>query len=513
MKICSVMIVDDEITIRRGLTKLIERNAPNWSVVGEARNGLEAIGQLQALRPDLVMTDVRMPHMDGIGIAKHIYDRSPDTKVVILTGYKDLEYAQAAIRYGVLDFLLKPCPEQELLKVLDKACQLIMKDLKNREVHLLEQQLIEEHAIRSQMLRLPYDPGKLEDIEGKYVQKELLLLKVTTYFPDTKTYKKSDLHLLQFALTNVVEELMEAFKLAGTLLPVVHNVYAVFLDAHSSIPDFVRSLKEALDQVLGLPIVIHPAGPIRNVAQLPACFEEIASEQIRADAMPETGLELQTVNQNKIRAVQDEIMSKIMLGQSDLVKSYVADYIAGLKAMSVEAAKLEALTLVLSLFVIIQKEFSADRSALDIGDPIGELRSMDDLGDVLNWTRKQEELFYKEFGSWLQNKNENIIAKAIRYIENHYMEDCSLTEVAGVVHLSHNYFSNMFKKEKGESFVNYVTSVRMDKAKILLCNTTMKISEIAESVGYDDPNYFTTVFKQFVKQSPREYRKQSNHKG
>src|SRR5690606_1418426 len=100
--------------------------------------------------------------------------------------------------------------------------------------------------------------------------------------------------------------------------------------------------------------------------------------------------------------------------------------------------------------------------------------------------------------------------KAVRYIEDHYMESCSLTDVAGVVHLSPNYFSNLFKKEKGESFVNYVTGVRMDKAKILLSNTNMKISEIAESIGYDDPNYFTTVFKQLVKCSPREFRKQSS---
>ncbi|QNK57873.1 response regulator [Paenibacillus sp. PAMC21692] len=511
MKICRVLIVDDEITIRKGLTKLIEKNAPNWSVIGEARNGVEAIEQIRTLSPDLVMTDVRMPHMDGIEVSRHVHETFPGTRVVILTGYKDLEYAQAAIRYGVLDFLLKPCPEQELLKVLDKAGRLIMQDLQKREVHLLEQQLIEEHVVRSLMLRLPYDPNKLEDIHGKFARKELLMLKVTTYLPDTKSYRKSDLPLLQFALTNIVEELIGTFRLKGKLLPVIHDVYAVFLEAHPSIPEFAGSLGDALDQVLGIPNVIHPVGYIENVAQLPACYEAVASESSRTDALPDSTLELQTVNQNKVRAVQDEIMSKIMLGQSDLMKEYVADYTAGLKALPIEKAKLEALTLVLSLYVIIQKEFSQEQSILDIGEPLSALRLMNEPDDVLTWTSGQAELFYREFGSWLQHKNENIIAKAIRYIEDHYMESCSLTEVAGVVHLSHNYFSNLFKKEKGESFVNYVTSVRMDKAKILLSNTNMKIAEIAESVGYDDPNYFTTVFKQFVKHSPREYRKHSNN--
>ncbi|PMC35642.1 hypothetical protein CJ195_17795 [Bacillus sp. UMB0899] len=515
MKLCNVLIVDDEITTRHGLTKLIERNAPNWNVIEPSRNGYEAIEKIKMLHPELVLTDIRMPKMDGIDLAKKIHHEYPDTKVVMLTGYKDLEYAQAAIRYGVLDFLLKPCPEKELLKVLDKTYMTIINEMKQREAYLVEKQLIEENTIRSLMLRLPYDQTRLAEIKSDYLQKEMLLFRVDTYFPDTMTYLPKDLSLLQFSITSLTEELMEKFELSGFLLPVLHNIYAIFLDPDLSISDFVQALRNKINEVLGITIKVHQAIMIEDLLQLPSYLEnmiEIISDPKKMKRQDETNqnpnIELHALNKSKIRTVHDEMIGKMMLGQDDQVKSYVDNYIIRMKRLPIEDAKIEGLILVLSFYEIIQKEFTVDYPEVSVSIQISQLHPLNEIDEIVNWTRKQEELFYNELNSWLKIKGENIVAKSIRYIEDNYMKSCTLKEVANFVHLSPNYFSNLFKKEKRESFINYVTKVRIDKAKILLSNTEMKVFEIAESIGYDDSNYFTTVFKRLTNKSPREYRKQ-----
>ncbi|QGH33551.1 response regulator [Gracilibacillus salitolerans] len=519
MKVCDVLIVDDEIKTRQGLTKLIEMNAPNWSVVETARNGYDAIEKMKELNPELVLTDIRMPNMDGIDLAKELYQEFPDTKVVMLTGYKDLKYAQAAIRHGVLDFLLKPCPEKELLKVLDKTYRTIMEEMKEREEHLMEKQLIDENTIRSLMLRLPYDHTRLEKIKKDYLQKEVLLFKVTTYFPKTKSYRSKDLSLLQLSVSSVTEELLEKFDLSGILLPVLHDIYAIFIDSHTPISSFVQTLSKTINEVLGITVETHQSGLIEDLVQIPIHLENFIAKRnhmnrvtISSEEMTDTNLKIHTLNQNKIRIVHDEIMSKMMLGQVNEVKSYINNYITDLKTLSMEDAKVEVLILVLSFYEIIQKELTENNPEVGVGIQISQFHLLDEIDEVVDWARKHEELFYKELNTWFKSKNENIVAKSIRYIEDHYMESCNLKEVANFVHLSPNYFSNLFKKEKSESFVNYVTKFRIDKAKLLLSNTEMKIFEIAESVGYDDSNYFTTVFKRLTKMSPREYRNQGSKK-
>lgn len=341
MSRCRVLIVDDEATVRQGLTKFIARNAADWEVAGEARNGREALDQLHQCKPHLIISDIRMPLMDGIELARTVHDAQEEVGVVLLTGYKDFEYAQTALRYGVLDFLLKPCPEEELLRVLDKA---------------------------------------------------------------------------------------------------------------------YRKMKQA-------------------------------------------------IGRTRIRNFRNEMMSKIMLGQADQIKEQLEGYTASMKTMPIEEAKLEASALAVALHEMVNQDFSLGDRTVNIGKELDRLFRMNSLHEVLDWSARQQDWFLRAFLKWMNEHNQNIVNKAIRYIEEHYMGECDLKEVADHVHLSPNYFSNMFKKETGESFVNYVVKIRMNKAKMLISNTELKVFEIAQKVGYDDPNYFTTVFKHLTDQSPSQYRK------
>lgn len=499
-----LLIVDDEIMIRQGLTKLIEKNAGNWEVAGEARNGLEAMAMLEQLNPHLVITDIRMPNMDGIELARTIHERAGDTAVIMLTGYRDFEYAQAALRYGVLDILLKPCPPAEVVRVLDDAYRRIAEKAHETEKKIAEERLSDQHTLRSVMLRLPYDPSRTDRIRSRYLHKELWLMKVRTYFPEGKMYGYNDMGLLQFAVSNIMEELMEEFNLRGSLLQVTYDIFALFIDGDAPSTAFTAELQSTVSRLLGISMQIQCAGRAERLGQLPDFIDQLSGAN---DGVMGTVTDRQAVDSGKIRSIQNDIMSKIMLGQADKVKQQIEAHLASVRALSVEELKSEALTLALSLHEIMKKEFAAGDDA-HLGKQLERLQNSAAASEALRWMEEQMALFLAEFHRWMNSHNQNIIEKAISYIEDHYMNDCDLKEVADYVHLSANYFSNMFKKETGESFVNYVMKIRIDRAKVLISNTEMKVFEIAQRVGYDDPNYFTTVFRQLTGMSPKQYRKQ-----
>lgn len=499
-----LMIVDDEAMIRQGMTKLIEKKAPGWTVAGEARNGQEALDLLGRVEPHLVLTDIRMPMMDGIELARTLHEHNPDVAVVILTGFKDFEYAQAALRYGVLDFLLKPCPEEDVIRVLDAVYGKLSEKLARKESEMHEAHLLDQNTLRSIMLRLPYGRERMERVEQRVLNKELWLIKAASYFPKTKSYGYNDLGLLQFSITNIAEELIAGGSPQSGLLHAAYDIFAVFADPEEPADRLLRELESTVERLLGIRLEIRHAGRVESLRQLPVFMEAFAS---RYDSLPESGLGRLAVDRAKIRNIRHDIMSAIMLGQAEKLSEYVDGHIAALRRLPAEAARSEALALALALDETVRKEFESDAGRADFDSRIDRLRKLGDSGEAADWAAAQKASFLAELHRWLDGQNQTIIGKAIRYIEEHYTESCDLKEVADHVHLSANYFSNLFRKETGESFVNYVTRLRIDKAKLWLAHTEWKVFEVAQKVGYDDPNYFTTVFKQLTNLSPSQYRK------
>ncbi|MDF2961506.1 MAG: response regulator [Paenibacillus sp.] len=514
MMVGKLLIVDDEISVRKGLSEAITSNFPHWRVVGEAANGAEAMEKIRLLEPHLVLTDIRMPAMDGMELARNVHQYHRDTAVIIFTAYKDFEYAQAAIRYGVREFLLKPCSEEEMVRVMQNAYDHLLEKSEKRENELLEKQLILENTVRSLMLRLPYDPHAIGEIEKDYSRKNLWFIKVLSFFPETKYDQPDDIGLLQFSLCNIMKELIGIHRPEAVTMPIFFDVFACFLEPVDSIADYVAEIQERSEQLLGITIEAANAGIVRQMNRLPAlldAFLQGRGETVRETAVyriaSNTVTDQFTISQTKIKSLQSRIMAKMMIGQMESLKESLESFIQSMKGLSPADAKNEALAFAFALNGIIRKEFSSNDEKFDLITQFEDLHRLEHIEEVIDWAGNRSEKFQLEYMKWLQCNNQNIIEKSVRYIEEHYMNDCSLTEVAAFVHLSPSYFSNMFKKEKGESFVNFLTKVRMEKAKVLLSNTGLKIFEVAHSVGYDDPNYFTAVFKHTQHLSPGEFRK------
>ncbi len=245
-------------------------------------------------------------------------------------------------------------------------------------------------------------------------------------------------------------------------------------------------------------------GQLADLIDLPDMIDQIKGESIKgSDTRHEMAdYEDQSSYMDKIHILENQFMAFILLGNLALLKQSVAAMSQTIATYPMDQATMEALTLVLAFQQIIRKQFVASLPQFDVGSTMEKLHQIQSTAEVCRWLSEWSVIFFAEVSQWTERKNENIIERAIRYIEKSYAEKCTLLDVASHVHLNHKYFGLLFKRGTGETFVNYITKVRLEKAEILLNNTDMKVTEIAMAAGYDDPNYFTTVFRKKYNLSP-----------
>lgn len=509
-----LFIVDDEPMIRRGLTKLVESNPLGWSVVGEASNGEEALLKLQELNPDLIITDIRMPMMDGIELAKQISVVAPEMAVIILTGYRDFEYAQAAINYGVKQFLLKPCPETEVCRVLQLAFEQYRQQESGKERELQERSEREDQLLRSVMKRLPYAAEEAQQLEQALAGKELWLLQVESYFPEEKAYHKGDLKLLQYAIGNILQELTAAASGEHRRFMLEYDSFVFFMHPACNFESLFTEAATVIRQLLGISLSACRYGPFSSFKEIEGWLEDMLqrrSPEERPTGGAGESVDEQTMSGAKVRLIRSELTALLLLGRPAELETYVHRLLDSVRQSSLqpEAIKIEAFCAAMAMDDVMRKELDANSRAVgDIGKRVAELNLKRNREEIETWLEGQVRAFEQALLSWHMERSGGIIQRAIRYIEEHYAEECALPTVAAYTHLSPNYFGSLFKKETGESFSGYVTRIRMEKARLLLKNTDKKITEIAQAVGFPGSNYFATAFKQMTGLSPTDYRRQ-----
>ncbi|WP_028548209.1 response regulator transcription factor [Paenibacillus sp. UNC451MF] len=509
----NVLIVEDQPNFRKGLARMVEEGKLGWSVVGEAGNGQDALELLDQVKPDLVLTDIRMPLMDGIEFVGRLRQRYPDMLVIILTAYKHFEYAQAAVRHGALDFLIKPCTEEDVRQVLVKASERFYEQYAQRQNRKLQQKLEQDQTLRSALLDLPYTPQDAQCLNDLLEGTELWQLQLDNADLAKKQYGKSDLSLIQFALSNIIEELLRGEGQHARLILIEHDRF-VLVSQQQRLEDGVReAIQASALQYLNIHLHWMRMGMAPKVEQLAVLyagakgaasgkseFSEVQSNEAGAT----TSLSL---SQARVKELEVQLMSAIMTGQADQLQQLLDRMLEELQSQTPDEMKLYALTLSIAMHSTVQTQFETDEAAVLTGVPYDMPQSHWSPEEVLNWAKEQVRSFILLFNNWQASKSDNLIERAVKYIEEHYSEECRLTDVASHIHLNPSYFSVLFKKSTGESFTRYVTRIRMDKAALLLRNTDMKIFEIACAVGFDEPNYFTNVFRQQFQMSPKEYRK------
>ncbi|MDQ1914659.1 response regulator [Paenibacillus sp. GD4] len=499
-----LLLVEDQIFFRKGLRKMIEDHSLGWEVVGEAENGLEALDLIAQIKPHLVLTDIRMPGMDGIELAESIQRLYPGVDVVILTGYDDFKYAQAAVRFGVIDFLLKPCNDQTLMEVLQKAQERLKSAERQREELAASQRVKEEAQLRGMLLRLPV--AQADELHSQLLGKRLLLIAVADFYPAHKSYRPEDLSLLQFALFNIIAELLQQQSVPGRLIALEFDRYAVVIGGQNA-DGMERQLSEAVRQYLGIELSATLTPAISSLHEATRICDAFLKRHASNQATPPTEPVSGAAGGQRVKELQTQLTGCILLGQNKLEQKLEA-LLSPMAGQSTEDAKMEALALAFALHQVAKQQLEITAETSGFANQLEQLQLIATAEAAQLWARREAEKFLSSYEEWRQRNNESIVNRALDYLDQHYMESCSLTDTAEMFHVSPAYFSKLFKKVTGDNYSAYLTKLRMQKAVLLLVNTDMKMFEIAAAVGYDDPNYFTNVFRMLHQMSPSDYRKQ-----
>ncbi|MFC4600919.1 response regulator [Cohnella hongkongensis] len=511
-----VLIVDDEPKVRRGLSALIPKIDPEWEVAGTAANGEEALQLVKKQLPDLVITDIRMPRMNGLDLLSEL--KEYPLQVVILSGYGYFEYARTAIQFGAFDFLLKPLKPDAIRDVLGRLSAQMsaakreapegvpeLKYSKLWKEWMLSPEDEHGHAAKLRSL-LPPEAGLLR----------LAAIEIDSFDKVISEDQWGDRQLVAFAVRNVLHELLSAqapdrFRY---LFQSGSRIYYLLADGSFG-RDFWEEAIRTIVRSVKISVSVGLSGESADFTELPQLLaharESLENKWIYGEGTVGDYRDFHLEDLVRIgypEKLEEAISWAVRSGDADAAIRSLEAFVGQLRDAEVpfrlfQRYCLQLLTSVLRIACeqkvsdlvfsrmtrptdLFGRGFSAD----------GFLGFMKEFVEeslcALEWSRSQ--------------KQGRTLDKALTFMKANYARDISLDDVAGHVGMSSSYFSTYFKQETEVSFVEYLTRLRMDAAKKLMKDTDLRLYEIAAMVGYQDVKYFSRLFKKTMNVTPGEYR-------
>lgn len=523
-----VIIADDEARVCSLIRMLIDWDALGMELAGVASNGFEALELIRARQPDILITDIRMPGCHGLELIERAKAFDPQLEIAIISGYAHFEYAQSAIRFGVGDYLLKPINQQELMGTLRKLGERClsrkrlgseMEQLRissredKRQLHERLMQDIMENPSLTLTDDILWDRYRFRAQEGLW-QAALLIM----------DYDAQD---TAAASVRIAEE-KAAKALASELSAVCHTLITHAQDgscgallgfAPAQEGEVRKRLRLCLNQlnvkgglIGSMEFTMALSGPVRAVQEAPAAcaqaqtllYERLtqgAGRLIEREAYG-SGVASGTLLRRYRQAVGEPAERLNPSAVAEIVEQLRTDA-AGLPGLRGE----EAYGLVMAAGrILLQRPEIENREEKErtFAAQLTHIGCMDTLFDALTQMTVQEMNAIAEQQRSAQTRP---IRMACEYVQRHYSEPITLERVCREIGFSVSYFSAFFKKETGESFVRYLTRIRMEHAKELLARTNLPVSQICTQVGYNDLKHFNQTFRKETDLSPGQYRK------
>lgn len=527
----SVMIVDDEIEVREGIVEQLDWEALGFQVTAQSGNGQEALELATSQQIDLLMTDIKMPFMDGLTMLKEFRMLQPSAKVVIFSGFGDIQYAQQAIRLGVSEYLLKPISSAKLREVVIRIRnRLEQEQAEKRDIAMLrtqyENSLLERKtSFLGQLLWNDLTPTELESGLREYelgisqeMQKVIMVCDIALPSQSRQTI---DQELLPIAIRQIIEEPLKnrchyeiytGFSQIVTILSWNDSEK----DAVSQTVYIGKDVTTLCQRILDISVRCGISNIFTSLADAPAAYSEARS----ALACSKTDASAQSVYIGDVAwslpsptllndHIFDLLLSAFRFGTHHQVSTILKDIIH--KADLSRANGWQRMAFCISLSdmfnrIVISNGLSSDEPLTNSLTFFSSTPATQD--EIQNWALKTSQQICSRMIQERECAPQALVKKAQKYIQQHYSEPGLTSEVmCAYLHVSRSHFFSVFKRETGCSFVKYLTDIRMEKALAMLLSTDKKTLVIAQEVGYDEPNYFSYVFKQRYGMTPVQYRK------
>ena len=518
-----VFFVEDEAITREGIRDNVDWQASGFEFCGEAPDGEMALPLIRTVRPDVLITDIKMPFMDGLQLSKIMRERMPWVKIIILSGHDEFEYAQQAIKLGVTDYLLKPITVQNLQDSLQKlAAQLDREREEQENFKKLQEQIEENRATLRERLLFKLIVGAVSPTEvietGKMLGLDLIarnylvaILKIELR-DRTDSYEHDEYQQIQNTIMGLIENNPDALTLKkdwGDLILIMKGDTPEYLEEErdSLLYEIRREIENSRYHLIaGLGAIKKQATDIcQSFVEALAHIQNLTSENTWMDHRLEQA-ELLKVDKS---AVEDYLHTGVKNGFEGFFDEYI-------RPLGETALKSNLIKNYIFADVILATAKLVYDLGGEVDEVIPELNSMElVMSNIKTMEQLREQvckivtlaLAYRDGQPKGQYKD--LILQANEFIEQHYSDpDLSLNEVAALVNLSASHFSVVFSQETRHTFKEYLTDIRINKAKELLRMTGLRSGDIAYQVGYNDPHYFSSVFKKHTGVSPIKFRSQ-----
>jgi two-component system response regulator YesN len=522
-----VFLVEDEIVTREGIRDNVNWKSADFEFCGEAPDGEMALPLIEESKPDILITDIKMPFMDGLQLSKIVREQMPWIKIIILSGHDEFEYAQAAVKLGVTEYLLKPISSDDLLKALKRIEVQLDKERKEHESYaeLQEQSQGNLDLLREKFL-LRLVMGGISSVEAIEQSKQfglnliaqsylVLLFKIELCDKD-KPFDYYEYQRVEKAVADRVSNNPNVLYIKKDLEELVLLLIGYDPDQLQKDGSMLsNSIKKEVEKENICNLTIGMGTPQQRLGDIHRSFVE-ALVHIRNTEAPSHAIdhdksakhvELSQLDRNalenylKFGVLQDyddfytthlQPLGEASL-RSDLIKNYLLVDVVLTVTQSVESLGGQAEQII--------------PETNDIESLLKKMVDADTLYEVLKNIIVSAITFRN---SRIDTERSKLIQEAKFYIDEHYHDpELKMHLVAERYNISSGHFSTVFSQEVGESFRDYVTKLRINRAKELLRSTNLKSSEIAPQVGYNDPHYFSTVFKNNTGLSPLQFRAQT----
>lgn len=518
----TVLICDDELLERQVLKSIIENSNLPLEIVGEAKNGVEVLEQSAKLKPDILLIDIKMPGKDGITAGAEIKKICPKCKTIFITAYNEFDYAKRALQIGAVEYLLKPVRPDEILALLAKTVDSLNQE---KQKKLKEEKLLTSIREAANMLKSSIMISMImshHEDDG--------VLKSRAELLDIKQLPSSIMVILPDVELDTAEgelDRYEVFRYIEEMYSDNDNVFVFFMSEEiiigltpscGSVRAMAEEIQKRIEENLDITVTIGLGNGEKDMkglfhdARLAARLGKFfigSNNVVTCDMLLEF---LGDIGEHRIDK-ENMLLEYVKMGNFKDASKLMDEILQDIFVL--EKGSLIFCQVRISEMMVIIWRTARQVGLVDHQNTNLYSGHLQKLGRCKTYAALKlccksflEEVFSKT------NKldNEDIIRQAMKYIEDNYNEDLKLEKLAKEIYISPDYFSRLFKKVAGCTYVEYITKIRIENAKILLTNPILSIAEVAKRIGYSDPNYFSRVFKKNVGISPGEYKKIHNIK-
>lgn len=532
-----VLLVDDEALIREAISENIQWEELGFSFMGACENGKQAIEVMEKEQPDLLLTDINMPFVDGMELTKFVYENYPDTKVIIISGFDEFEYAKNAVKYQVLEYILKPITPMEFLETLQRVKGMFDERRENRKhMKKIRSAYVSNLPIAQGRYLYHLLNGTVDYTKTGKKQEELRLsLEAESYNTAlvegdnldgfTSQFENVKDELALFAIYNITAEIITDANLGIVFQGIDEKTVILFMGENKE--ELKRKMKEvlpkvhqAIEEFLKIHVTISVGKTVESLEELPDSFAKTKSaleykfmlggnQTIDAEEYEELRNSAKHID---VFGWASQISAAIRTNKKEEITEKTDKFIEQIKMCYINKNRsvVYVQNLVLSVINLLDLQedleeeiFAQERSFMN------EIYSCENLDEVA-------ERMHDSFGficNVMSNQRDSYGRRqamlAMDYIEKNYADSSvTLNSVCTALAMSTSYFSSVFKNHTGETFIEALTKKRMEKAKVLLEQGKLKTYEIAEAVGYSDAHYFSISFKKAVGKTPTEYAKE-----